>query len=85
MTWNSNVTPTETLKMAGSSAHKRIQGDFRTLRTHFGATLPMGDFLKINCEDGQEDYGHPYIYRHSKHLTCSNVTTGVYRAYIGRT
>ena len=49
--WKSNVTPTETLKTAESSAYKRIQVDIRTLRTHFGVTIPMGDFQHIECED----------------------------------
>ena len=73
MTWKSNVT----LKTAGSSAYERIQVDIRTLRTHFGVTIPMGDFQHIECEDidGQEDYEYLYIYRHYGHLNYSDVMT----------
>lgn len=76
MTWDSNVTPTETLKdAAGSSAHDRIKDDPKSFSAHFNATMKMNDFQGIKYEEGQEDSELLYIYRHSRHLTYSNILT----------
>ena len=75
ITWNDNITPSETLKMAGLAAYTSVQSDLKSIRSHF-CSMKMGDFQKVNCSEiGQEDYEHLYIYRFTEHLIYSNTTT----------
>ena len=73
--WNDNITPSETLKMAGLAAYTSIQSDLKIIRSHL-CNMKMSDFHKVDClEIGQEDYEHLYVYKFTKHANYSNKTT----------
>ena len=70
ITWNDNVTPSETLMHTAKEAFENVQSDLDMINRHI-TVMKMGEFQKVNCSD-QGVYEHLYIY---KHMVYSNTTT----------